>query len=115
MTLEERLALARELAARTAPRFVVDNSREEARKKSFERAKRHSEMLKRSRARAASRDVGRAKKRRGSRSRPLKLKSSMELKGFAEVTVPWVAAREVDRWHPQLRLEPCNGQFYHRN
>jgi hypothetical protein len=51
MTLEERLALAREIAARTKPRFVVDNSREEARKQSFEQAKRYSEML-RSRAKA---------------------------------------------------------------
>ena len=51
MTLEERLALASEIAAGTKPRFVVDTSREEARQKSFERARRHSEMFKRSRVR----------------------------------------------------------------
>ena len=39
MTLEERLALAREIAARTPPRFVIDNSREEARRMRFEKAK----------------------------------------------------------------------------
>ena len=51
MTLKKRLALAREIATRTRPHFVVDTSREEAQQKSFERAKRHSEMLKRSRVR----------------------------------------------------------------
>ena len=35
MTLEERLALAREMAARTKPRFVVDTSREEMRQARF--------------------------------------------------------------------------------
>jgi hypothetical protein len=45
MTLEERLALAREIAARTAPRFVVDTSREEARQKRFTEAKRRTEAL----------------------------------------------------------------------
>ena len=47
MTLEERLALAREIAARTTPRFVVDNSRDEKRQKDFQKAKRHTEALKR--------------------------------------------------------------------
>jgi len=45
MTLEERLALAREIAARTRPRFVIDTSREEARQRSFEQAKRRTEAL----------------------------------------------------------------------
>ena len=45
MTLEERLALAREIAARTRPRFVIDNSREEKRHKSFAEAKRRTEAL----------------------------------------------------------------------
>jgi hypothetical protein len=45
MTLEERLALAREIAARTTPRFVVDNSREEARRARFAKAKRLTEAL----------------------------------------------------------------------
>jgi hypothetical protein len=47
MTLDERLALAREIAARTKPRFVVDNSREEARQAQFAKAKRLNEDLKR--------------------------------------------------------------------
>jgi hypothetical protein len=46
MTLEERLALAREIAARTRPRIVIDTSREEARRKSFQQAKRRSDALK---------------------------------------------------------------------
>jgi hypothetical protein len=45
MTLEERLALAREIAARTPPRFVVDTSREEARQRSFRKAKKVSDIL----------------------------------------------------------------------
>jgi hypothetical protein len=45
MTLEERLALAREIAARTRPRFVIDTSREEARQQRFAEAKRRSEAL----------------------------------------------------------------------
>ena len=47
MTLEERLALAREIAARTRPRFVIDTSREEKRQKSFQEAKRRTEALQR--------------------------------------------------------------------
>jgi hypothetical protein len=39
MILKERLALAREIAARTEPRLVVDTSRHEARQKSFAKAK----------------------------------------------------------------------------
>jgi hypothetical protein len=39
VTLDERLALAREIAARTKSRFVVDTSREEARQASFAKAK----------------------------------------------------------------------------
>jgi hypothetical protein len=38
MTLEERLKLAREIAARTKPRFVIDNSRREAKQMRFEEA-----------------------------------------------------------------------------
>ena len=45
MTLEERLTLAREIAARTTPRFVVDNSREEARQQAFAETKRRTEAL----------------------------------------------------------------------
>jgi len=45
MTLEERLALAREIAGRTKPRFVVDTSREEARQMRFAKAKRLTEAL----------------------------------------------------------------------
>jgi hypothetical protein len=40
VTLDERLALAREIAARTKCRFVVDNSREEGRQARFAKAKR---------------------------------------------------------------------------
>lgn len=47
MTLEERLALAREIAAQTKPRFVADNSREEMRQERFAKAKRLNEALKR--------------------------------------------------------------------
>jgi hypothetical protein len=47
MTLDERLALAREIASRTKPRFVVDNSREEARQQQFAQAKRLTDALKR--------------------------------------------------------------------
>jgi hypothetical protein len=45
MTLEERLTLAREIARRTKPRFVVDNSREDARQARFAKAKRLTEAL----------------------------------------------------------------------
>jgi hypothetical protein len=45
MTLQERLALAREIAARTTPRFVIDTSREEARQKRFAEAKRRTEAI----------------------------------------------------------------------
>jgi hypothetical protein len=47
MTLEERLALAREIAARTTPRFVEDHSRAEARQRRFDEARRLTEALKR--------------------------------------------------------------------
>jgi hypothetical protein len=47
MTLEERLALAREIAARTTPRFVEDHSRKEAKQRRFEEGKRLTERLKR--------------------------------------------------------------------
>jgi hypothetical protein len=43
VTLDERLALAREIAARTKPRFVVDTTREEMRQARFAKAKRRSE------------------------------------------------------------------------
>jgi hypothetical protein len=46
MTLDERLALAREIARRTKPRFVVDTTREEIRKARFAKAKRLTETLK---------------------------------------------------------------------
>jgi hypothetical protein len=39
VTLDERLALAREIAARTKPRFVVDTTREEMRQARFAKAK----------------------------------------------------------------------------
>jgi hypothetical protein len=39
MTLQERLALAREIAAPTEPRFLVDTSRENARQARFVKAK----------------------------------------------------------------------------
>jgi hypothetical protein len=45
MTLEERLALARKIAARTKPRFVVDTMREEMRQARFAKAKRLTESL----------------------------------------------------------------------
>jgi hypothetical protein len=45
MTLEERVALAREIARRTKPQFVVDTSREEARQANFAKAKRRSVAL----------------------------------------------------------------------
>ena len=46
MILEERLVLAREIAARTTPRFVVDNSRKTARQKRLADAKRYTEAPK---------------------------------------------------------------------
>ena len=42
MTLEERLALAREIAARTKPQFVIDDSRHELRRLRFEKVKARS-------------------------------------------------------------------------
>jgi hypothetical protein len=45
MTRKERLALAREIAARTKPRIVIDRSRAEAKQKSFEEAKRRTDAL----------------------------------------------------------------------
>jgi hypothetical protein len=42
MTLEERLALAREIARRTKPRFVVDNSRAEDKQMRFAKTKRQT-------------------------------------------------------------------------
>jgi hypothetical protein len=51
MTLEERLALAREIAARTKPRFVEDDTRHEARRIRYEEAKRNSARLKQKRKR----------------------------------------------------------------
>jgi hypothetical protein len=48
MTLEERLALAREIARRTKPRFVVDTTREEARQRRFAEAMRLTKALARS-------------------------------------------------------------------
>jgi hypothetical protein len=45
MILEESLALAREIAARTNPRFVVDTTREEMRQARFAKAKRLTEAL----------------------------------------------------------------------
>lgn len=45
MTPDERIALAREIARRTKPRFVVDNAREEMRQARFAKAKRLSEAL----------------------------------------------------------------------
>jgi hypothetical protein len=39
MTLEERLALAREIAQRTKPRFVEDHSKREAKMVHFEKVK----------------------------------------------------------------------------
>jgi hypothetical protein len=46
MTLEERLALAREIAARTTPRFMIDTTREEMRQKNFRESKLRTEALK---------------------------------------------------------------------
>jgi hypothetical protein len=45
MTLEERLALAREIAARTKPQFVSDVSRHELRRLKFEKAKERTKAL----------------------------------------------------------------------
>ena len=45
MTLEERLALAREIAARTPARFAIDNSRREAKMVHFEKAKARTKAL----------------------------------------------------------------------
>jgi hypothetical protein len=46
MTLEERLALAREIAPRTKPRFVViDNYKREARMVRFEKTKARTNPL----------------------------------------------------------------------
>jgi hypothetical protein len=45
MTLEERLALAREIAARTKPQFVSDDSRHEVRRLQFEKVKARSKAL----------------------------------------------------------------------
>jgi phosphoserine phosphatase len=42
MTLEERLVLAREIAARTPPRFVMATHAKEARRMRFEKAKERS-------------------------------------------------------------------------
>ena len=41
-TLKERLALAREIAARTKPQFVIDDSRHELRRLRFEKVKARS-------------------------------------------------------------------------
>jgi hypothetical protein len=45
MTFEERLALAREIATRITPRIVIDTSRDDAKRLSFQKAKRLSEAL----------------------------------------------------------------------
>jgi hypothetical protein len=45
LTLDERLALAREIAARTKPRFVVDTTREEMRQARFAKAKALTEAI----------------------------------------------------------------------
>lgn len=50
MTLDERLALARETAASTKSRFVVDTSRDETRQRRFKKAKKVSEILRAERA-----------------------------------------------------------------
>jgi hypothetical protein len=42
MTLEERLALAREIAKRTKRRFVIDSSRAEAKQKRYDKVKRQT-------------------------------------------------------------------------
>jgi hypothetical protein len=46
MTLEERLALAREIARRTKPRFVEDDSKREAKMVRFEKVKARTKALK---------------------------------------------------------------------
>jgi hypothetical protein len=43
MTVEQRLAPAREIAARTKPRFLVDTTREEMRQARFAKAQRLTE------------------------------------------------------------------------
>jgi hypothetical protein len=45
MTLEERLALAREIATRTKPRFVTDNSRREVKQVRFDKVKARSKKV----------------------------------------------------------------------
>ena len=45
VTLEEHLALAREIAARTKPQFVSDNSRREVKMVRFEKVKARSKKL----------------------------------------------------------------------
>jgi hypothetical protein len=45
MTLEERLALPREIAARIKPRFVEDHSKREAKMVRFEKVKARSKKL----------------------------------------------------------------------
>jgi hypothetical protein len=45
VTLEERPVLAREIARRTKPRFVVDTTREEMRQARFAKAKALTERL----------------------------------------------------------------------
>jgi hypothetical protein len=45
MTLEERLALAREIARRTKPRFVEDHSKREKKMVVFHKAKARSQKL----------------------------------------------------------------------
>ena len=45
MTLKERLALAREIAARTPTRIVEDNPRAEAGRMRFEKAKARNKAL----------------------------------------------------------------------
>ena len=45
MTLTERLALAREIATRTPTRIVIDNSRDEARRMRFGKAKARTKAL----------------------------------------------------------------------
>jgi hypothetical protein len=45
MTLEERLALAREIAKRTKPRFVEDHSRREKKMVVFQKAKARTKAL----------------------------------------------------------------------
>ena len=45
MTLEERLALAREIARRTKPQFVTDSSRREVKMVRFEKVKARTKRL----------------------------------------------------------------------